>query len=108
MEVKRSTILDAGLGVFATKNYAKDDLIERSAFIVLYETPDRLNGHVFAGAIETEGLVYFGKMTLVNHKEEENTYHCMETGSRFIEFYCKTAIVKGDEFFMNYGKDTKF
>ena len=109
MEVKCSAIRNAGLGVFATKNYEKDELIELSGYIKLKtkETPDTLLGHVFASQTDTEIWIYFGKMALVNHSTEENVYHC-KTFDRILQFYARRNIKHGEEFLINYGKDTKF
>ena len=106
MEVRRSKIQGAGLGVFATRNYLKDELIERSGFIVVQDTPDCLLGHCFDSGDPKKTWVYFGKMALINHSTEENVYHCQDH-ERILEFYAKENIKRGKEFVINYGENAE-
>ncbi len=102
MEVKVSKIRGAGLGVFSTKDYKKDELIERSGFVLLENCPKDLISFSFDS--ENKSIIYFGKMTLVNHSKLENVRHeeCIIC-RRIMEFYTTRKIVKGEEFFLDYG-----
>ena len=72
MEVRVSKIRNAGLGVFATKNYKKNELIERSGFVYVEKVPDDLVPHCFDSGDPKKNIVYFGKMTLINHAKVDN------------------------------------
>ena len=102
MEVKVSKIRYAGLGVFATRDYKKNELIERSGFLLLDNCPEALVSFSFDS--EKKSMIYFGKMTLVNHAKLENVrYEECNLCRRIMEFYTTRKIVKGEEFFLDYG-----
>ena len=103
MEVRVSKIRNAGLGVFATKNYGKNELIERSGYIHVTKVPDDLIPHCFESSAPNKSIVYFGKMTLINHAKNDNvTYQHCEICKRVIEFYTTKKVNIGEEFLMDY------
>jgi len=107
MEVKVSNIKGAGLGVFATKDYKKDELIERSGFVYIETSPPDLTVHCFDSGDPKKNIVYFGKMTLVNHAKVSNvTYDECPIYKRIMEFHTTRDIAKGEEFVLNYCYET--
>ena len=104
MEVRVSKIRNAGLGVFATKKYKKNELIERSGFVYVEKVPDDLVPHCFeSGDSPPKNIVYFGKMTLINHAKIDNvSYEQCEICKRVMEFYTTKEINIGEEFLMDY------
>ena len=107
--VKKSTILNAGLGVFVEKAFSVGDIIAKSAFIVSSNTPDDIISHAFAGITPVQNYIVFGDCSLTNHSTTQaNTTLRFSTDERFIEFLATTDIEPHQELFMNYGEGTVF
>lgn len=103
----------AGYGVFAGKDYNKDDIVEICPFIEINnmylvemnEIKNPLNDYVFRSHLsENHSLVIFGNGSLFNHSEEPNVYyHHDNTSNRLMYYNALKDIKEGEEMFINYG-----
>ncbi len=108
--IQTSTIPDAGKGLFADKDYARND------FVTYY------SGRVFNTAIEGDRVLQINKRTWIdgsgpctskdapgdflNHKLPSNTRFVVSSHPLgLVTIRTTKAVKKGDEFFIDYGRE---
>jgi SET domain-containing protein len=110
IEVKESKFLKKkSRGLYATKNYKKDDTIEICPTLIMNKkqvTKDNvLNDHFFKGKIGNNELVSLGYCSLINHSiEKQNVTWKIGENDEYITIIAIKDINKGEELFSNYGK----
>lgn len=133
VEVKKSEVENAGVGVFATKDLEKNTLIERCSIIKfdrrilkLYRE-DRLHRHLLADYIfrwpgGRDIAIALGCGSLYNHHDSPNAMwrycttenhladdiHVFASEINAIEFWTKKEIKSGEEIFTSYGETSEF
>ena len=133
IEAKLSSIPDIGLGVFATKEIKKYDLIEKcpvilfDRWILRHYYDQRDHNHIIADYIfQWPGgqnvAIALGNGSLYNHSDEPNAVWKYTVKDRnliyggfceagihdSIDFYAKKDISAGEEIFTNYGSKSEF
>lgn len=102
--VHKSTIPDGGLGVFAGKDYKKDDIVSINPFILSKRTTDNLKDYVFLG--KSGSIFVQGEISIMNHSYSPNVnpynfdYNNMCASAKAVK-----DISKGEELFVSYGKN---
>ncbi|KRE22683.1 SET domain-containing protein [Paenibacillus sp. Soil522] len=109
IEIKTSKLSDGELnrGVFATRDFAKGDLIHEAPVIpFLNEEHVHIEKTILAdyvfeyGANHTAILLGYGM--LFNHSYEPNAYYDLNFDNHTVDFYAHTAITAGEEILINY------
>lgn len=101
IEVKNSP--GKGLGVFATKDFNKGELIERCYLISMDYTP-KTKDYCFDYPLETREryVLALGYGSIYNHNDDNNA-KWKENIKGFFDFVAVKDIKKGDEICVNYG-----
>ena len=105
-KAKRSA---AGLGLFATKSYVKDDLIIEytGEIIPEYEANRRGGRYLFQlnknWVIDGKGRENLARY--INHSCRPNAYPELSEDEKQVHIYAKKKIAPGDEITYNYRKD---
>jgi hypothetical protein len=113
--VKKSKLEGGGYGVFAGTNYNEGDPVEKCVFLELSNSKDsenvrpELDHYVFASHV-TPGkeVLVFGNGSLFNHSDTPNLeliYDSKKLDKRIVVYRATKDIKKGDELFINYGKE---
>lgn len=109
-EVKDSNILEKGeRGLFATKNYKKNDVIEICPTLIMnrdeVSNSNILNYHFFQGNNKKNSLLSLGYCSIINHSDsKQNCTWKVSKDDNTITMYATKPIVKGEELYSNYGK----
>ena len=109
IQVKSSPQLKyQGRGLFATKDYKKNETIEFCPTLVMkmsQVTRDNIiRDHLFQGSNIENSLLALGYCSLINHsKEKQNCTWNVADDDEFIEMIATEDIKKGDEILTNYG-----
>jgi SET domain-containing protein len=97
-----------GFGGFAAKNLRKGDTIEECPYIISdaeEKNPERLQPYLFGGQTSRTTMLILGYGCVYNHSENSNADYYIDDKKRVIVFYTIKTIKKGEEIFINYGKD---
>ena len=109
-EVKDSNILEKGeRGLFATKNYKKNDVIETCPTLIMnhneVSNSNILNYHFFKGNNKKNSLLSLGYCSIINHSDsKQNCTWKVSNDDNTITMYATKPILKGEEIYSNYGK----
>jgi len=108
-EIKNSEILKDERGMFATKSYKKDEIIEECPTIKIKNTEieimSALNDYVFA-SYNDENMVLFplGYCGTLNHSDEkQNATWKISPDDKNIIVHAIKNINEGEEIYVNYG-----
>jgi hypothetical protein len=95
-----------GRGVFATRRFAKGELVERCPTVELprSEVTGRLNDYVYSSVNDGDVLVVLGYGMLYNHSENPNLEYTQERPST-IEFLALQTVRPGEELTIDYGDE---
>ena len=113
----KSTILNGGYGVFANKDYKKDDIVEVNLYLSLIDNKTGLEKYVHDNHLESESerkksLLVLGNGSMFNHKDNENVdaYYTLNynKSNGIYVYYATKDIKKDDEMFVNYGENYEF
>ena len=109
-EIKDSEMLKGERGMFATKYYKKDEIIEHCPTLQVSEDdinyPNKINDYVFESNIEGDVLIPLGYCGLMNHSEErQNATWTISPTNEFIHMRAIKDIEPGEEIYVSYGKD---
>ena len=109
-EIKDSEMLKGERGMFATKHYKKDEIIENCPTLQVSEDdinyPNKINDYVFESNIEGDVLIPLGYCGLMNHSEErQNATWTISPTNEFIHMEVVRDIEPGEEIYVSYGKD---
>jgi uncharacterized protein len=108
--VDKSTIEGTGRGVFASKDYNKGDIIEECPMVV-EEKPSILEKTIMGDYYWTherdkqKGIIALGLCSLYNHADDNNVNNNQDNDKNLMIFKAKKSIKKGEEMFINYGKN---
>ena len=105
--IAKSKIPSAGIGVFAGKNYKKNDIVEIAPFLEvdLIGNENILSNYQFQSHINPDkAVVIFGYGSMYNHSRRPNLkYYYEDINNRSVQFQATRDIKKGDELTINYG-----
>ena len=108
-EIKNSEILKDERGLFATKSYKKDEIIENCPTVKIKNTEieiqSNLNDYVFA-SYNDENMVLFplGYCGTLNHSDEkQNATWKISPDDKNIIVHAIRNINEGEEIYVNYG-----
>lgn len=108
MQIKQAG--DKGRGVFATQEYGRGQIIERSPVIVMLRTDillhHKLAQYVFSWDDDHYALA-LGYGSLFNHSHRPNMSYLMVREKRLIYFRARNPIRVGEELSINYTGDPK-
>ncbi len=96
-----------GRGVFASKNFIKNDTVECCPYVLVYneECRGKMEDYVFMHDDHCHAVV-LGYGMLYNHSSRPNIYHTASSKyPDFYEFKAKRDIIKGEELMHDYGKE---
>ena len=100
---------EGGLGVFTTRVFKPDTIIEISPVIILSEEDriqvekTKLYNYIFAwGPEEKEAAVGLGYISMYNHSYDSNCEYEMDFDSKTMTIKTMKPIKKGNELFINY------
>ena len=103
--INTSTVSGGGRGVFANKNYKKDDIVEICPCIKT--EMDMVNGKIrdyIFGYDEKMALVALGYCSMYNHSDTPNVAY-LSLDDEKMQITAIKNIKKGDEMFFSYGED---
>lgn len=93
-----------GRGVYATRGYREDDLVECSPVIVLNTEPtEEVMRYTFNW--KNEQALALGQGTLFNHHNPSNLRYVQNYETREIRFYAYHDIREGEELTINYNSE---
>ena len=107
--ISSSNIEKAGFGIFAGKDYKKDDTVEIVPYVEV-DSNNSIHPYTFNSHLDdSKFLIMLGKPSLINHSiEKENVKYKLDDTDRIMIFYAIKDISKDDEFYLNYGDDVNF
>jgi len=109
IQIKRSPL--HGFGVFAKKDIKRGEVIEDAPYIQITQrwkdVPSKLKEYVFTDPYgkDNQFLVVFGSGSIYNHSDKNNCKYEIDNTKRVMQYISKRDIKKGEEIFVNYGKD---
>jgi len=120
LEIKESKIKGGGLGVFAKKNFEKDDIIERCHLIVLgwrlsYPYPPEIIKYGYSLSCDCEECKKYGKKIALPlgygciyntsiKQEDSNAWVYLNIHTPVQIFVCSKPIKNGEEILVYYGE----
>ena len=95
-----------GRGVFATRRFAKGDVVEECPTVELpdAEIRGRLRDYVFSSVNDDDIVLPLGYGMLYNHSSEPNLEYIQEEPTT-ITFLALRAVRPGDELTIDYGEE---
>lgn len=90
-----------GYGVFAGKDFEKDEVIEK-CYTLLADGKDKILRDYYFGYKE-KTLVTTGFGFIYNHHEQPNAKYCYDELNKLMVFIAKRPIQKGEEILITYG-----
>lgn len=110
---------DVGLGVFASEDIEKDEIIEVTPLIQLgwrtrYQRDPAITKYAFANSackckecMDHGNILYFmtGMGPIYNHSDNPNTIQKFQYSKHLMTVIAKEDIKKGQEIFINYGPE---
>ena len=106
--VSSSTIKNAGRGVFASKEFNNDELIERCPIIYLTKEDyplakqTSLLNYYFLNEPEDRAAIALGYGSIYNHSYEPNATYKKHLEEGYIDFIALGEIAAGEEITVNY------
>ena len=97
-----------GFGAFAAKTLRKGDTIEECPYIMSdaeEKNPERIQPYLFSGPTKRTTMLILGYGCVYNHAENFNADFYSDEKKKVIVFYATNPIKKGEEIFINYGKE---
>jgi len=109
--VKKSTIKDAGRGLFAGKNYKIGEIVEECDYLI--DKPENLMGTILIDYFwddmingEKKAVIPFtGNCNIVNHSDDPNTNVIIDSKKKKLYLIATKYIRKGTEIYNSYGID---
>ena len=102
----KSELKNAGIGIFATKDFEMGEEILRNPFLRIKnkKLPYDLSFYVFDGRLDGYCDLVMGAGSFMNHADNPNVEYAFESFTdRFYIFKAKMPILKGEEMFISYG-----
>jgi uncharacterized protein len=96
-----------GWGVFAKRDIRKGAIIEECPFIISAaeeKNPAEIQSYLFSGDTDDETVIILGYGCIYNHSSKNNADYYADDRKNIIEFVAKRNIKKGEEIFINYGR----
>ena len=101
--VGRSSIPNAGYGVFATHQIAAGEMVEECPYILIPHDDNRQNDYTFKYNDEFKMMV-LGFGSLYNHSDSPNLTYTYDETNRVMCYCAARPIAPGEECFINYGE----
>jgi uncharacterized protein len=93
----------SGWGVFATKAFVEDELIEECPAILLKKPrPPALADYLFRWD-DDHGSLLLGCGSLYNHSKDANAYYQLDYENKLILFFALRDLEPGEEIVISYG-----
>ena len=106
ISMKKSLIPNSGRGVFAEKDFKKDEVIEICPLITDTRkniVKSKIEDYAFKNAFnDNEVVIAFGMCSMYNHSDNFNVVHKQDPENMI--YVAKRDIKKGEELYVNYGK----
>lgn len=109
--VAKSTIPDAGRGVFAKQTIGKNELIEKCPVIILSKeelfiaAPTLISDYYFSWSERKFSVaIVFGYGSMFNHSKTPGAHFTPDIPSKTMLFSALRTIQKGEEIFIDYGE----
>lgn len=95
-----------GRGVFATRRFAKGEVVERCPTLELADADvrGRLGDYVFSSHTDGDVLLVLGHGMLYNHSADPNVEYVEDEPST-IQFRTLRSVRQGDELTIDYGEE---
>ena len=114
--IKESSIPNIGYGFFAGKNYKKGDVIETNIFISLdlldeYRKKNNTFAKYFFKCVKNNNKIILplGNILIMNHSNNPNAFpYNFDYNNRTVTCVALKDIKRGEEVFINYGKDYSY
>jgi SET domain-containing protein len=111
--IKKSTIQNAGYGVFAEKDYKKGDIVHRHHFIyVNANNKCNISNYYFDNPgieYKNKKILPIGNLLFCNHSVNSNINpYNFYYKNRIMVSYATKDIKKNEELFINYGPNYNF
>jgi uncharacterized protein len=104
--IGKSNIPDSGYGVFANKDYKKDDIVEINRFLEFSDNRTGLEDYVFKSHLDnTKNIIVLGNGSIFNHHDNNNVNYYFMDGKGFFMYKANKDIKKGEEMYINYGSN---
>lgn len=108
--IDKSSLENAGRGVFANKNYKKGEIVETSPYIILdkntINTENLIQDYVFDHLTDSsKKILVFGYGSMYNHSTNYNIDYEPDINNQCMIYIANKDIIKGNELFINYGED---
>jgi SET domain-containing protein len=110
MRIKKTK--NAGLGVFATRDYQKGDTVEECRIIEIspkdrkiIDKTDLYNYYFSWGKNLDKAAIALGNVSLYNHSYKPNAKYIKDFDNNKLLFLAHTDIQNGDEIRVNYNED---
>src|SRR4051812_19227321 len=103
--VNRSTI--HGWGVFAGKDIRKGGIIEECPFLLTAaeeKNPKEIQSYLFSADTDANTVIILGYGSIYNHSSKHTAEYFSDDEKNVIVFTAKRRIKKGEEIFINYGR----
>ena len=106
--IDNSLIKNGGRGVFTNKNLKKNKLIDICPYIIEEESfckkNSNINNYVYDNG-DNKVLIVFGNGSMYNHSDDNNVDYFKDTKEDNLMYKTNRKIKKGEELYINYGKD---
>lgn len=108
-EVKKTAA--KGWGIFALRNFAEGELVERAPVVVMTAAEmellnqTKLHDYIFHWGEEGGCCMALGHVPIFNHTSPSNCEYFQDTAGACIEIITVMEIKKGDEMTINYNGD---
>ena len=105
--IRKSSIDDAGLGVYTDRDFNIEDIIEVAPIIrvqtnYLFQENNILNDYIFRDPYDNDyKIVALGFGSMYNHKDEPNMRYFYQNNKMI--YQATKPILAGDELFISYG-----
>ena len=107
ISIKQSLIPNSGRGVFAEKDFKKDEVIEVCPLLTDYKknfVNSKIKDYTFKSKFKPDQeVIVFGMCSMYNHSDNFNVAHNQDPENMI--FTAARDIKKGEELYVNYGSN---
>jgi uncharacterized protein len=105
ISIKQSLIPNSGRGVFAEKDFKRDEVIEVCPLITDYKknfSNSKIKDYTFKSKFKKDQeVIVFGMCSMYNHSNDFNVHHNQDPENMI--YKASRDIKKGEELYVNYG-----
>ena len=108
--IKKSNINNAGYGIFANKDFEKNEIITQNIFITVEDAPEnKISKYYFKTKEPKYKYFVLGSISLVNHSENSNSDpYNFDIDKKICTLFATKSIKKDEEIYFNYGKSYNY